>query len=53
MRLSDRVGVRKRKYIIVQNFAWTSFWDISFGNRIRFWEFAQDLVDFGGFDRVL
>ena len=30
-----------RKYIIVRKFAWTSFWDISFGNRIRFWEFAQ------------
>ena len=32
-----------RKYIIVRKWAWTSFWDISFGNRIRFWEFAQTI----------
>ena len=32
-----------RKYIIVRKWAWTSFWDISFGNRIGFWEFAQTI----------
>ena len=42
-----------RKYIIVQNFAWTSFWDISFGNRIRFWEFAQAINKINNYEYTL
>ena len=42
-----------RKYIIVRKFAWTSFWDISFGNRIRFWEFAQAINKINNYEYTL
>ena len=42
-----------RKYIIVRKFAWTSFWDISFGNRIKFWEFAQTINKINNYEYTL
>ena len=42
-----------RKYIIVQKFTWDSFWDISFGNRIRFWEFAQAINKINNYEYTL
>jgi hypothetical protein len=42
-----------RKYIIVPRFGWESFWDIGFGNRIRFWEFAQAINKINNYEYTL